>query len=106
MKKKSTKNIKFIKIVTEKEALYDGSFLELPIPDQVIIDKSILFYNDPTPCFIHRSAVRNRLLSEMEHELLSCEDVNSNCTFYSEQLPLFLRYTSFPPAATIEIRFT
>lgn len=103
MKKKATKSIKCIKIFTEKETLYDGPFIELPIPDQVIINKSILFYNDPTPCFIHRGAVRCRLIAEMEHELLSCEGATSNETLQIEQLTLFCSYTSFPPAAIIEL---
>jgi hypothetical protein len=103
MKKKETKGIKGIKIFSEKETLYDGPFLELPIPDQIIINKSILFYNDPTPCFIHRGAVRYRLITEMEQELLSCEGTTSNGTLQIEQLALFSSYTSFPPAAIIEL---
>ena len=46
--------------------LYDGDWLELPIEEAAILQKSEEFYGDRSPCFIHRSAVRIRLLAEME----------------------------------------
>lgn len=42
---------------------------ELPIPKNVIIEKSIYFFNDPSPCFIHRGAVIVRLSEEMKRYL-------------------------------------
>jgi len=37
---------------------------EIPISEEVIIEKSILFFSDPEPCIIHRSAVRSRMIEE------------------------------------------
>lgn len=41
----------------------------LPIKEQIIIDKSIEFFSDPEPCFIHRSAVMKRLITEIDDYL-------------------------------------
>lgn len=41
----------------------------LPIREQIIIGKSIEFFSDPEPCFIHRSAVMKRLLTEIDDYL-------------------------------------
>lgn len=45
--------------------LYQGKLTNLPIPEPIIIQKSIEFFNDPAPCMIHRSAVLNRLYTEL-----------------------------------------
>ena len=42
---------------------------ELPIPKNVIIEKSIYFFDDPSPCFIHRGAVVVRLAEELKRYL-------------------------------------
>lgn len=70
-KKKSVTFIKSILLQSENAVLYNGPFQELPFSEELIIAKSIHFYDDPAPCFIHRSAVRTRLLAEIEEELLS-----------------------------------
>ena len=36
----------------------------------MLIEKSIYFFDDPEPCFIHRDAVRVRLTEELHKELL------------------------------------
>jgi hypothetical protein len=38
----------------------------MPISESTIIAKSIDFFNDPEPCFIHRSAVMMRIYLEIE----------------------------------------
>lgn len=106
MKKKSTKKLNQIKIMTEKGTLYVGSFLELPLKEPVILQKSIFFYDDPDPCFIHRSAVRNRLLSELEHEFLQCASSMPETIFCKEQLPLFYDYIALDLEESIEIILT
>jgi hypothetical protein len=50
-------------VILEKH-LYD-----LPVNEDVVIQKSIEFFNDPEPCYIHRGAVLNRLYAEIEHRL-------------------------------------
>ncbi len=38
----------------------------MPLRDELIIKKSIEFYSDDSPCFLHRSAVMKRLYLELE----------------------------------------
>lgn len=42
---------------------------ELPIFKNIIVEKSIYFFNDPAPCFIHRGAVIVRLSEEIKQYL-------------------------------------
>jgi hypothetical protein len=57
--------------------IYDGSgnamkkirLSELLVPDDIIIEKSIEFFRDPSPCVIHRTAVLSRLMMELEKAL-------------------------------------
>lgn len=40
--------------------------ISLPIKEESIISKSVEFFNDPEPCFIHRSAVMKRIITEID----------------------------------------
>ncbi len=42
----------------------------LPLREDVVIQKSIEFFDDPEPCMIHRSAVMKRLYMEIYEFLL------------------------------------
>jgi len=42
--------------------LFNDKLINLPLKEKVIIDKSILYYNDPSPCFIHRSSIVKKML--------------------------------------------
>jgi hypothetical protein len=46
--------------------IYDGPLQGLRFPEKLIIGKSIEFFHDPEPCFIHRSAVASRLVVEID----------------------------------------
>lgn len=46
--------------------LSTGELNAIPIKEAIIIQKSIEFFNDPQPCYIHRGAVTVRLLAEIE----------------------------------------
>jgi hypothetical protein len=46
--------------------IFDGSLRDLCFPEKLIIGKSIEFFHDPEPCFIHRSAVASRLMAELD----------------------------------------
>ena len=46
--------------------MYNAPLMDFTIEDSLIIEKSIEFFSDPEPCFIHRSAVITRLLCELE----------------------------------------
>ena len=71
MFKRKTKNkgpvseCRNIEVRLEEKVLFNGDISDLPLKDEWIIKKSIEFFNDPEPCFIHRSAVTVRLLNEV-----------------------------------------
>jgi hypothetical protein len=49
----------------QEKVLVRHRVLCLPIREDQLILKSIEFFNDPEPCMIHRSAVINRLYTEI-----------------------------------------
>lgn len=73
--KKDKKKKMHIDIFNENRVIYQGRWDDLPLSENIIIEKSIDFFNDPEPCYIHRDAVRVRLLAELEAGL--------NCNFLS-----------------------
>ena len=60
------KKKRYLTVTLDKSVLYDGLWNDLPLAEEVIIEKSIEFFNDREPCAIHRGAVQLRLLSELE----------------------------------------
>lgn len=77
--------------------LYEGLLKDIPIREDVLIQKSILFFDDPEPCFIHRGAVRVRLTEELHRELL--QKTPSDCT----PGPLMLAYADLEEADHCEL---
>ena len=59
----------YITIYSDDSVIYQGRWDDLPLSESIIIEKSIDFFNDPEPCYIHRDAVRVRLLAELEAAL-------------------------------------
>lgn len=51
------------------KVIFTGKTSKLKVPDDLIIEKSIEWFRDPEPCFIHRGAVMKRLFVELEDEL-------------------------------------
>jgi hypothetical protein len=51
------------------KTLYDGKIYGIPIYGDVILQKSIEFFNDPEPCYKHRGAIYMRLWAEIEQYL-------------------------------------
>ncbi|WFR58618.1 hypothetical protein QA584_05965 [Anaerocolumna sp. AGMB13025] len=64
--KKEKKKKMHIDIYSDDCVIYQGRWDDLPLSENIIIEKSIDFFNDPEPCYIHRDAVRVRLLAELE----------------------------------------
>ena len=58
---------------------------ELPFTENGILKGCIYYFDDPHPCFIHRSAVQARLIGELE-EYISAHC----CTFPAEISPVDL----------------
>lgn len=54
-----------IQIFDKNICLYDGFIKDIPLKDSIIIENSIVFFNDPEPCTIHRTAVRLRITEEL-----------------------------------------
>ncbi len=67
-KRNKTKNPKIqVSIFNSRdELLFSGELHSVPIKEAVIITKSIEFFDDHNPCYIHRGAVTIRLLGEIE----------------------------------------
>lgn len=103
-KKKKPKTISTVKIFSDKNTVYDGPFRELPFDEKLIVDKSIQFYDDPDPCFIHTQAVRTRLLGEIEEELLPMAGDNTTLSIPGAKAAALCMY--FPQAASYTVTFT
>lgn len=50
----------------EGELLLKVETFYLPLSDNIILEKCIEFFDDKDPCYIHRSAVMNRLYFEID----------------------------------------
>jgi hypothetical protein len=50
----------------EGELLLKAKTFHLPLSDEIILKKCIEIFDDTDPCYIHRSAVMNRLYYEIE----------------------------------------
>lgn len=80
---------KYIRIFSGSQICYDGLLEALPLCESVILQKSIQFFDDPEPCYIHRDAVRIRLLAELEQAFVPSEQTSSA----SSALELLRQYT-------------
>ncbi len=79
------KKKRYLTVTCGGSVLYDGPWNDLPFAEEVIINKSIEFFDDKEPCEIHRGAVQLRLIAELEQ-------VFSDSSFKER----FLSYTGFP----------
>lgn len=85
--KKKSPDLPSVCIRSNNGILYEGLLKDIPIRENIIIEKSIRFFDDPEPCFIHRNAVRVRLTQELHQELLSKNNETPG--------PLLLSYADF-----------
>jgi len=63
--KESPSQYRQIDVCLAEQVLFSGDLTELPLKEEWILKKSIEFFNDPAPCYIHRGAVTIRLLNEI-----------------------------------------
>lgn len=63
-----------IQLFHANQLLFDGFLKDIPLKESVILEKSIVFFDDPEPCHIHRGAVRTRLTAEIQRELENSSD--------------------------------
>ncbi len=83
MWRKQEKNEKFFFFNQAGKAIGSCKQEELPLAEEAVIKKSILFFDDPTPCFIHKNAVTVRLTEEVRKQLTA-----SNKPVLIEALPV------------------
>ena len=87
--KREKKCKKYIRIFSGSQISYDGLIEALPLCESVIIQKSIQFFDDPEPCYIHRDAVRIRMLAELD-QIKGATSLSSD---KSPDLELLRQYT-------------
>lgn len=73
-KKSSPAPLPSVRVLAGERVLYEGKLKDIPLKETVILEKSVHFFNDPEPCYIHRGAVRIRLTEELHQELLARTD--------------------------------
>jgi len=71
--------------------IFTGPLSNLTLRDSIIIEKSIEFFNDANPCYLHRSAVTHRLLLEIEAAFITLSH-HEDSIFLWIELPANLRY--------------
>lgn len=75
------KSISFLD--NSKNVIKSCKITSLPFAEVSIISKSIEFFNDPEPCFIHRSAVMKRMIIEMDDYFYSISKQGINEIMWS-----------------------
>lgn len=85
---RSRKKLPILRLYSQNQLIYDDYLKDVPLKESMILEKSIHFFNDPEPCHIHRSAVRIRLISEIQTEIEASHDCIPG--------PLLLQYVDFP----------
>lgn len=90
MRKKRKIQKKITLISSNGQTIFDGKITDFKIDEELIIEKSIEFFNDKTPCFIHRSAVINRLIMELE-DFFESDSRTNTLNWDWEQLPEYIR---------------
>ena len=95
---KSKKNEKRLSIYHDNHLVFQGSMSQLPLRENIILEKSVLFFDDPNPCLYHRNAVQIRLLSEIEQQL-------PTGSASIEQCPLLKAYTDLDSMDHISFNF-
>lgn len=62
----------------------------VPLKDEIIISKSIEFFNDAEPCMIHRSAVMARLYSEIGNYIIKAIEKELSLESLPEELKSYI----------------
>ena len=85
------------------EILYEGSFSEMPIREDYVIEKSIELYKEEEPCIIYRTHIAKKLYLEIM-DAFDCKPKKGlivNCSEHQEVMsPLDLEVAG----ATIEFK--
>ena len=60
-----------VSVMAGQVVLYSGKWQDVPIGEDLMLSKSMEYFHDPEPCYIHRAGVRQRLLQETGNQLIS-----------------------------------
>lgn len=74
------------------KTIFKGNVLDIPIKDQVIIERSIDVFDDDDPCIIHRSYVVKQIIDELLTILKSYDKTELNGKEIKENLD-FLKFS-------------
>ncbi len=77
-----TKGVYFLDIRNIVVSSYKMTLL--PLKEEAVIAKSIEFFSDPEPCFLHRGAVITRILTEIDDYLLNASKNGSREMLWSD----------------------
>jgi len=83
--------------------LYEGKLFDIPMKENIIIEKSIAFFSDPEPCFIHRNAVLSRLYIEMMELFLGREDKKIEIKSLKKEEQVIVEYIAIEGIAFIQV---
>jgi hypothetical protein len=75
-----------------KTILFEGPLDRLRFSEKLIRAKSVYFFHDPEPCFIHRGAVAARLFGELNllfegTKKISAAELEKNYPGYLDEYP-------------------
>lgn len=89
-------SLMYIRVLDQSGAiLYEGLPANLPFPEEVILQKCLLYFNDPKPCYLHRGAVILRLAAEMQQAL-------ETAPLFPAQSPWAACFQAFDDAHVVE----
>ena len=101
-KKESASGLRICMKRMDGTPIYTGLAVKIEFPEPLILAKSVEFFKDPEPCYIHRGAVITRLSLELEETLerLFIEAKIISSKSINESLPGYLG--SYPEIAQIQ----
>lgn len=85
------------------KVILEQKLTSMSLQEEMLISKSVEFFNDPEPCMIHRSAVMKRMYMEI-NEYLSKSMLEGKKQFAWDQLPAFIKTYISAPSNTIRIK--
>ena len=97
-KEKAKERINIIVTNAAGNVLYDGRLTGLTLTEEMVKSLSVLFFDDPEPCEIHRSAVLSRVFMEIQEAIGSGED-----TELSESDALAAYFSFYPGVRRVRL---
>lgn len=72
-KKNKKQQPEFVLLDINDRIIFEGKLEDIELDESIIIQKSIEFFSDANPCYIHRGAVMSRLYAEIGEILNNLE---------------------------------